>query len=311
MNRRLFVVSLGAWVIAGCSDWNEPDRTPTARPTSTERPETATPVATATATSSPTSEPTATATSAPAPRLEPVGFPLDPATRTGMVVGTVGSRTIAWGEGPTALEYSRDDQPSDDPDRANRCGWNARVHVEYEANPAVDWYIPIGTPVLSTMDGTATLLINTVSNPFDVYGVEREAFLGNPDRSRARVGAFPGPGGGQGVFVRIVNDSYRTDSAHFEIAPTVENVATAAWINGYGPGDDFAMMFAPLQDFRVATAVAQWEVRAGEVIGFSGDSGYSEAPHLHYAIRPAGSNDALCPTTEPGFGNGGWLLRGA
>jgi len=91
-----------------------------------------------------------------------------------MVSGVPGNRALQWGEGPTALEYSRDDQPSGDPDRANRCGWNARLHVEYEGQPAVDWYIPPGTPVVATMDGTATLLINTVSNPFDVYGVSRE-----------------------------------------------------------------------------------------------------------------------------------------
>lgn len=312
MNRRLFLVSLGAWVIAGCGGGDEEVR-PTA--TSTRPPRTAVPTRTPAASPTPkataTIEPTATATATPAPgpRLEPIGFPLDPSTRTGLVVGAAGSRTIAWGEGPTALEYSRDEQPSSDPEWANRCGWNARVHVEYEANPAVDWYVPIGTPVVATMDGTATLLINTVSNPFDVYGVEREAFLGNPDRTRARPGMFPGPGGGQGVFVRIVNDLYRTDYAHFEIGPTVAVVPDGAWIDGYGAGDDFASAFAALRDFRVASAVANWQVRAGDVIGFSGDSGYSEAPHLHYAIRPAGSNSALCPTTEVGFEDGGWLFR--
>ncbi len=225
------------------------------------------------------------------------------------MVGNVGSRSIAWGEGSTALAYSRDDQPSDDPERANACGWNARVHVEYEGQPAVDWYVPIGTPVLATMDGEATLLINTVANPFDVYGVSREAFLGNPDRSQAGPGMFPGPGGGQGVFVRIENERYRTDSAHFETEPTVSYVPDGAWLDGYDAGSDFAGMFAELRDFRVATAVARWQVRAGDVVGAVGDTGYSEAPHLHYAIRPAGSAAALCPTTEAGFANGGWLFR--
>lgn len=221
----------------------------------------------------------------------------------------MGSRVIRWSEGPAALEYSRDDQPSNDPDRANRCGWNARVHVEYEGQPAVDWYVPVGTPVVATMDGMATLLINTVSNPFDVYGVEREAFLGNPDRTRAKPGMFPGPGGGQGVFVRIENELYRTDLAHFDIAGTVPLVPDAAWLEGYSAATDFVTEFVVLRDFRIATAVARWQVRAGEAIGVTGDAGYSEAPHLHYAIRPAGTANALCPTTEAGFEGGGWLFR--
>lgn len=254
----------------------------------------------------PTLPPSPTATS---PRPEPIGFPIDPATRLGIVTGAPGNRAIRWGEGPPAIDYSRDDQPSNDPDRANRCGWNARLHVEYEGQPAVDWYIPPGTPVVATMDGTATLLINTVANPFDVYGVNREPYLGNPDRDRAPIVPFPGPGGGQGVFVRIENAGYRTDSAHFDIGATVPAIPRDAWLEGYGPGTDFVAVFAELRDFRVATPVARWEVRAGDVIGASGDSGYSEAPHLHYAIRPAGSPNAVCPTTEPGFDDAGWLFR--
>jgi murein DD-endopeptidase MepM/ murein hydrolase activator NlpD len=229
--------------------------------------------------------------------------------RTGLVIGQVGMRTIAWGEGPPVLAYSRDDQPASDPVRANRSGWNARTHFEYEGQPAVDWYVPVGTPVLATMDGTATLLINTVSNPFDVYGVSREPYIGNPDRSRAPISPFPGPGGGQGVFVRVVNDQFRTDYAHFDVAETLRAVPAGAYLAGYSVSFDFASAFATQRDFRTATAVASWEVRRGQVIGFAGDSGYSEAPHLHYAIRPANSENALCPTTETGFPNNGWLLR--
>lgn len=66
-----------------------------------------------------------------------------------------------------------------------------------------------------------------------------------------------------------------------------------------------------LRDFRVATPVARWEVRAGDAIGASGDSGYSEAPHVHYAIRRKGAAMALCPTAEGGFEDAGWLFRGA
>lgn len=223
----------------------------------------------------------------------------------------MGSRTIAWGEGPTVEVYSRDDQPSDDPVVANACGWNARVHVEYEGQPAADWYIPTGTPILATTDGLATLLVNTISNPFDVYGVDREPFIGNPDRARAPVSAFPGPGGGQGVFVRVENGGFRTDYAHLELALTLPLVPAGAFLPGFTPGPELVASFEPLRDFRIATAIAQWDVRKGDIIGISGDTGYSEAPHLHYTIRRAGAANLLCPTTEAGFADNGWLLKPA
>ncbi|MEX0782216.1 MAG: M23 family metallopeptidase [Dehalococcoidia bacterium] len=288
---------------AGCGD-NDRAATPTFAP------------ATATTTPSATAAPSPTATAIPptstptprGPQAEPIGFPIDPATTLGLVSGEVGSRTLTFGAGPAALAYSRDEQPSSDLVLANRAGWNCRVHVEYEGLPAVDWYIPTGTPIVATMDGTATLLINTVSNPFDVYGVSREPYIGNPDRSRAPVSAFPGPGGGQGVFVRVDNGTYRTDYAHLELAQTMaEAVPGGAWLPGFTPGQALTDQFTPLRDFRTATAVARWEVAAGDVIGYSGDSGYSEAPHLHYTVQSGGSY--FCPTAEPGFNNAGWLLR--
>ena len=59
---------------------------------------------------------------------------------------------------------------------------------------------------------------------------------------------------------------------------------------------------------RVATTLAVWDVRAGDIIGMSGDSGYSEGPHLHYTINRIGE-PLRCPTTEAGFTDGGWLFR--
>lgn len=294
--------------VAACGGGTSGPPTPTPEPTPSPSPS---PTPTATATPTPTVAPTPTATPDPrpvAPSDQPIGFPLDESTRTGRVVGEVGSRTIAWGEGPAAGRYTREDQPSDDPVRANACGWNARVHLEYEAQPAVDWYIPTGTPIVATMDGTATLLVNTVSNPFDYYGVSREPYIGNPDRARAPISPFPGPGGGQGAFVRVQNGGFRTDYAHFELMQTLTAVPDGAFLSGYSRGTDYASLFAPIRDFRTATAIARWEVRKGDVIGFSGDSGYSEAPHLHYTVAYAGAGYLLCPTDEPGFNDRGWLL---
>jgi murein DD-endopeptidase MepM/ murein hydrolase activator NlpD len=288
-------------LFAACGDGDAP-ASPTATPATATR--SATPSASATPTPVP---PTATPTARPAAPA-PIGFPIDPETTLGFVTGEVGSRALQFTGGPSALAYSREEQPSADPAIANRAGWNCRVHVEYEDLPAVDWYLPEGTAILATMDGVATLLINTISNPFDVYGVSREPYIGNPDRARAPVSPFPGPGGGQGVFVRVDNGTYRTDYAHLDLGRTMlAAVPATAWFPGYGPGPAIIDQFTPLRDFRVATAVAQWEVKAGDVIGFSGDSGYSEGPHLHYTVQSGGAY--LCPTSEAGFQNGGWLLR--
>lgn len=248
--------------------------------------------------------PTATAVAA----LEPRGFPIDPATRCGLVSGVTGTRSIAWSAGPTAEEYSRDDQPSADPERANRCGWNARTHVEYEGQPAVDWYVPEGTPVLATMDGVATLIVYTTSNPFEVYGTVREAYLGNPDRTRAPLAPFPGPGGGQGVAVHVENTAFRSDYAHLEVRRTVDSVPADAFLDGYSAATNYIEEFAAMREFGLGTTIARWPVRRGDVVGFTGDTGYSEAPHLHYAIVRLASGRRLCPTAESGFEDAGWLL---
>jgi hypothetical protein len=246
----------------------------------------------------------------PGAQLEPFGFPIDPEMALGLVDGPVGGRSIRWGAGPAAEAYSRGDQPSDDPERANRSGWNCRVHVEYEGQPAVDWYVPTGTDVASTMDGTATLYVITVTNAFDHYGVDREPYLGNPDRARAPLSPFPGPGGGKGVFVQVVNDSFVTEYAHLDLGQTIPAVPASAFLPGFGAATDYAGAFAAMRDFRDWTPIATWSVRRGAVIGRSGDAGYSEAPHLHYTVRRA-DGPLLCPTAEDGFGDGGWLLRTA
>jgi len=263
-------------------------------------------------TSTPSAAPSSTPTAAPtavADTTEPRGFPIDPSTKLGLVAGQSPQRSIAWGAGPDASSYSRDDQPSDDPERANGGGWDCRVHVEYEGQPAVDWYVPVGTPVRATMDGTATLNVVTVTNAFDYHAVACEPYMGNPDRPRAAVAPFQGVSGGKGVFVTVENDTFVTDYGHLDPALTLAAVDPSAFLAGYGPDSDYATLFAPMRDFRVFTPVARWTVKRGDVIGLSGDSGYSDAPHLHYTIRRAGASSLLCPTAEAGFEDGGWLLR--
>jgi hypothetical protein len=101
--------------------------------------------------------PASAITVTPSARLEPTGLPIATDTPLGTVVGTPPNRTIDWQGGLRPATYSTNDQTSDDPVVATRGGWNCRVHQEYEAAPAVDWYIANGTSIRATMDGTARL----------------------------------------------------------------------------------------------------------------------------------------------------------
>jgi murein DD-endopeptidase MepM/ murein hydrolase activator NlpD len=239
----------------------------------------------------------------------PLGFPLDPLQATDEVVGSSGARTFKAGGGPTVGGYSRDDQPSADPVVANRAGWNCRVHFEYEATPAVDWYVPAGTPVFATMDGTAILFINTYVNGFDYYAVPREPYIGDPDRARAFVNPFPGPGGGMGVYVSVISERHRTDYGHLNLDATVANVPQGAFIAPYGADYAYRPQFGVPGPSSADDELASWPVKRGDVIGYTGDAGYSEAPHLHYQIIRRADGAQLCPTSEAGFDDGGWLFR--
>jgi murein DD-endopeptidase MepM/ murein hydrolase activator NlpD len=225
-----------------------------------------------------------------------------------LVVGEPGARTIQWGEGLPVESYTRDDQPSADPVRANASGWNCRVHLEYEGQPAVDWYFQSSTPIIATMDGVATLYVITISNAFDYYGIAREPYMGNPDRTRAPLAPFPGPSGGKGVFVLVENDGFAAEYAHLDLQATLSLVPPNAFLPGYSASADYST-FGAMRDFRASTPIARWRVSSGDVIGLSGDSGYSEAPHLHYTIRRSGGASLLCPTDEAGFVDGGWLFK--
>lgn len=257
------------------------------------------------------SEPTVPPTVAPPPPANsklPAGFPLDADTRTDLVTGLVGSRILQQGAGPSVREASVA-QASDDAIRANASGWNCRVHAEYEAAPAVDWYVPAGTGVFATMDGEAVLMVNTVANAFDYYDVDREPYIGDPDRARAPLNPFPGPGGGMGVYVAVIGEEYRTDYGHLAIDGTLAVVPEAAFAAPYSRSFDYASTFATPQPFTFGVQVARWRVRKGDIIGYTGDVGYSEAPHLHYTITRRSSGERVCPTGESGFADGGWLTR--
>jgi murein DD-endopeptidase MepM/ murein hydrolase activator NlpD len=238
----------------------------------------------------------------------PYGFPLDPSQLTDVVVGASGQRRNVTAGGPAVREVSERLHVSGDAAAANSSGWNCRVHVEYEGSPAVDWYVPAGSPVYATLDGTATLYVNTVANAFDYYGVDREPYIGEPDRARAPVTPVPGPGGGMGVWVSIAGGEYRTDYGHLDVRSTTAALDGSAFIAPFTAATDYAGEFSTPQATGSAAVVARWPVRRGDVIGFTGDAGYSEAPHLHYVVARVGSGEKLCPTREPGFSDGGWLF---
>jgi murein DD-endopeptidase MepM/ murein hydrolase activator NlpD len=216
---------------------------------------------------------------------------------------------VVWGAGPSVRAYTEGEQAGADPDAANASGWNCKVHAEYEGGlPAVDWYVLPGAPVLATMDGVASMYIVTSSNAFDWYGVSREPYRGNPDRPRAPLNAFPGPGGGMGLYVQVENSAYRTSYGHLDPALTWQ--ALPAEVVALLPAVDGVIAdYAGMRSFNEFTLLGSWEVAKGDVIGVTGDSGYSEAPHLHYTIIDWALGAQVCPTGEAEFSGGGWLLR--
>lgn len=287
---------------AACSGGGRLEPAPAATGTSTATASSAIPAPSPTAASPPVPTPTA------AGRLEePRGLPIDPAQPVGWVDYGDETRTIKWNAGPGAAAYSRDFQTGEDKLLANAGGWNCHVHVAFEGRPAVDWYIPVGTPIRSTMDGAATLFAITTANAFDYYDRPRAPYVGFP-MPAASVSPFPGPGGGKGVYVEVRNQAFVTESAHLSLAPTLTVVPEDAFLPGFKSGAPLVERFAPMRSYLDATAIATWSVRRGDVPGFSGDSGYSEAPHLHYTVRRTGGG-LICPTAEDGFADGGWLFR--
>lgn len=283
------------------------DSSPTPEPTTAEVTLGPTPT---TGTSPPTSTAPTTGPTPTTPANEPSGFPIRANWTLGVVEGEIGSRQVIFGAAgaPNAPDYTSNDVLSSNVDVANRSGWNCETHYEYEGIPAVDFYIQTGTPILATHDGTATLNIISVNNDFDRYGVDREPYLGNPDRSRAPYSPFPGPSSGLGVYVRVENADFATEYGHMDVGGAIANIPAPAFIDGYSPSSDYTSLFAAVPNPRTVTTVARWEVRRGDVIGMSGDSGYSEGPHIHYTVNRTGG-PLRCPTLEPDFTDGGWLFN--
>ncbi len=80
-------------------------------------------------------------------------------------------------------------------------------------------------------------------------------------------------------------------------------------MGGYGREYPYAETFASPRDFRTADVVAAWQVRRGDLLGYTGDAGYSEAPHLHYLDHAAGGRCAAVSYDRGGLR--GWRLGAA
>jgi len=264
------------------------------------------------ATITPTS-PLASPTPSPTPSAPldlPVGFPLDQSLRPMRVTETAQGRELVApaGDGPTVVAVARDYQPRSQNDlEANRYGWNCRLHNTYEGAPAVDWYLPSRTPVLATMRGQAELFVITTVNSFAYYGVDARLYLGLPSPSLPLY-PFAGPSGGMGVFVSVLNGDLRAEYGHLDLAGTLALVPDSGFLAPYSRAFAYDPRFdRPLQPDQ-GTVVARWTVQKGGVVGFVGNTGYSDVPHLHYQIVTRDRRTKFCPTEEP-FPLAGWLFR--
>ena len=245
----------------------------------------------------------------PTPGLEyPVGFPIATSARPMRVTD---SRQVAPADenGPTLEQVARDIQtrPQNDME-SNRYGWNCRLHDKYEGTgPAVDWYLPSGTPITTVMGGEAELYIITTANSYSFYRVPIEPGLGLPDPSMPLY-PLPGPSGGMGVFVSVRNGALRAEYGHLDLAATLPLVPEGAFVQPYSRGFNYEAPFGRPVDYRQTTLIARWSVGKGEIIGKAGNTGYSDVPHLHYQIVTADRSRKFCPTREP-FPDSGWLFE--
>lgn len=259
-------------------------------------------------TPSPTREsPTAT----PQPSQdEPVGFPLATTLRPMRVIETAQGRRVAPAapDGPTVLEVSGDlhTRPENDME-SNRYGWNCRLHNKYEGAPGVDWYLPEGTLVTATMRGMAELYLITTVSSFSYYGIDASIMLGLPPPTTP-INPFPGPNGGLGVFVSVLNGNLRAEYGHLGLADTLALAPEGAFVAPYSRKFDYKTAFGKPRHFTDYTLIARWSVKRGDVVGKVGNTGYSDVAHLHYQIMDADRKTKYCPTQEE-FPGAGWLFQ--
>jgi hypothetical protein len=255
--------------------------------------------------------PETTPTPVPGPAVAgPVGFPLDPNIRPWQAVDTPQGRRLMppAADGPTVLQVTRNNfvRAANDME-SNRYGWNCRVHAKYEGFPGVDWYLPDGTPAVATMDAKAELYVIYTGNSFDYYNVSKTLYLGLPP---ANVPLFPfkGESGGMGIFVSLFDGVLRAEYGHLDPKRTIAAVPDAAFFSPYSKTFDYDTRFNKPRGPNDGTLVASWPVKRGQVVGYVGNSGYSDVAHLHYQVITPDRAKKYCPSEEP-LPFSGWLFR--
>ncbi len=211
--------------------------------------------------------------------------------------------------GPTLEQVAREVQtrPQNDME-SNRYGWNCRLHDKHEGTgPAVDWYLPSGTPITTVMGGEAELYVITTANSYEFYRVDPSITLGLPAPG-VPLYPLPGPSGGMGVFVSVLNGTLRAEYGHLDLPTTLPLVPESAFVPPFHRGFNYEGRFGRPIDYQQTTLIARWTARKGDIIGSVGNTGYSDVPHLHYQIVTKDRSTKFCPTREQ-FPSSGWLFQ--
>jgi hypothetical protein len=258
----------------------------------------------------PRATPRPTATPATTTSLDlPIGFPVDERLRPMQVIMTPQGKQVveAATNGPTVVEVARDYQTRVQNDEAsNRYGWNCRLHDYYEGAPGVDWYLPEGTPLIATMRGQAEFYIITTSNAFEYYGVDKAVTLGLPAPDMPLY-PLPGPGGGMGIFVSILNGDLRAEYGHLELTKSLTVIPQGAYVPPYSPTFNYPSRFSRMAGHLDINLIARWNAQRGDVVGYVGNTGYSDVAHIHYQVISRDRLRKYCPTLEQ-LPNSGWLF---